>query len=263
MPPSQNYQQSEQPAPQQSGQPPEYTPRAPHYGFGTPADQRFHQNSSGHYEVVPPLPAGQNNDQSGHNPYDFIINPNSAPPKRDNLLGDKFIRNVALAFAGLAVLVIGAAVALSALTPKGSVPGMTSIAERQQELIRVATAATQQAGSSDAKNFVTNVEIDITSDQQQVLGYLSAHGAKLGSKTLGIDQNAQTDTQLANAATANNYDPTVAQALASELQTYEGLLKTTYGQTSNPDAEKLLKTTFNNADILLVQAQALEKESGS
>ncbi|HEY4161195.1 MAG TPA: hypothetical protein VGM08_03980 [Candidatus Saccharimonadales bacterium] len=262
MPPRQNYQPPGQPVPPQQPQR-SFTPQAPHYAFGTPAEQHFHQHPSGHYEVVPSLPAAQNNDQSGHNPYEFIINPNSAPAKGGRLLGDKFIRNVVLAVAGLAVLVIGAAVAISALTPKGSVQGMTSIAERQQELIRVSTAAMQQASSSDTKNFVTNLELDITSDQQQIVGYLGTHGTKLNSTELGLDQSAQTDTQLADAATANNYDSAVTQNLTGQLQTYETLLQTTYNQTSSTDAKKLLKTTFNNSDLLLKQAQALGQELGS
>jgi len=250
------------PQPQQRS----FTPQAPHYGFGTPAEQHFHQHPNGQYEVVPPLPAAQNNDQNGHNPYEFIINPNTAPAKSggllSGLLGDKFIRNAILAVAGLAVLVIGAAIAISALAPKGSVPGMTSIAERQQELIRVSTAAVQQAGSSDTKNFVTNLELDVTSDQQQILGYLGAHGTKINSKVLGLDQSAQTDTQLADAATANNYDSAVVQNLTGQLQTYKNLAQSTYNQTTNHDARTLLQHMLNHADLLLKQAQALGQELG-
>jgi hypothetical protein len=219
------------------------------------------QHESGHYEVVPPLPSAQNGGRSGHNPYDFIMNPNAVPNKSVGPLGGStFLMRIALLIGGLVVLFIIAGVLITKLSPKGSTPGMISIAERQQEIIRVSTAAAQQATSTDAKNFVANVELSVTSSQQQILSYLSLNGTKVNGKTLALDQSSATDTQLANAATANNYDSAVTQNLIAQLEEYESLLQNTYKQSTGQHAKTLLQNNFTGAELLLRQAKALSTE---
>jgi len=253
MPPQQH-----PPAPQGPQQP--VSPQAPHIGYGTPDSQHFQQHPSGHYEVLPTLPPGQNNGRTGHNPYDFIVNPNTSGVKLGFMNGGGFLKRIMLLVAGLVVVCIVIAIALSALTPKSSTPGIVSIAERQQEIIRVSTAAAQLTSSQDAQNFVANVQVSMTSSQQKVLAYLTAHGKKLSTSDLAIDHSSQTDTTLANAATANNYDSAVAQNLDEQLQTYESLLQTTYKQTTSPPVRAMLQADFNGAALLLKQATRLSAE---
>lgn len=218
------------------------------------------QAPSGQYEVVPPLPAANNTGHSGHNPYEFIVNPNT--PKRGRaLLGgsNSFLMRIGLLVGGAVVLMIIAAIVISALAPKGSTPGLTAIAQRQQEIIRVATAAATQATGQDTKNFIANTELSVTTSQQQVISYLGSHGTKLGTKQLALDQNAQADTLLTNAATANNYDSAVVQNLTGQLQTYKELLQTTFNQTSSKAAKQLVQNAFTSADKLLAQAKSLSQ----
>jgi hypothetical protein len=182
-----------------------------------------------------------------------------------NLLGSGSLgMRIGLLAGGAVVLMIVAAIVISALTPKGDTAGLTSIAQRQQEMVRVTTAALQQSqvDSQDAKNFVTNVELCAASDQQQLLAFMGTHGTKLSSKTLALDQSTATDTQLANAATANNFDSAITANLVQQLQAYESLLSTTYHQTSNTQTHTLLQSSYNNASLLIKQAKALQQELG-
>jgi hypothetical protein len=248
--------------PYRPGQPPQPAPggvshHTPHFGQAG----YFQQHQNGQYEVVPPLPTGGNDGHTGHNPYDFIMNPNTNTKRSGGFLsGDAFLMRIGLLVGGLVVLFVVAAVLISSLSPKGVTPGLASIAERQQEIIRVATAATQQTTSQDAKNFVSNVELSMTSSQQGVLSYLTARGTKLSSKVLALDQSSATDSQLATAATANNYDSAVTQNLTEQLQVYESLLQTTYKQSTGPNSKALLQTDYNGAVLLLQQAKTLSTE---
>jgi len=216
------------------------------------------QTANGQYAVVPP--PSVTGHPSGHNPYEFIVAPGVAPKHRLNLLGNSsspFLVRIGLIVGGAVMLMILAAIVISALAPKGSTPGLTAIAQRQQEIIRIAAAATTQATGQDTKNFVANTELTITSDQQKVITYLGSHGTKLDTKQLALDKNAQADTLLTKAATANNYDSAVTQNLTSQLQMYKELLQKTFNQTSSKAAKQLVQSAFAHSDKLLAQAKAI------
>lgn len=235
------------------------------YGSLPPSQERFQQHpETGQYQVIAPPQPAPNNGQSGHNPYQFIFEADQVRGgKRGGLMGDAFFKLIALIVGGVVILLVVAALVIDSLAPKGSLPGMIAIAQRQQEIVRVATTANQQATSADVRNFAQNVSLSVSSSQQQISGYATAHGAKLDTKTLALDKSAQTDSQLAAAATANNYDSAAAQDLVSQLQTYEKLLQTTYKQTDSKTARHLLQAAFSSSDLLLQQGQAVEKGFGN
>ncbi len=245
------------PPPQPPYHPPEYEintniPSARHSGS---AFSGTVQHPSGYYEVVPP-PATNNVAPSGHNPYEFIMNPNA--PKRKSLgSGNSLLTRIALLLGGLVVLMIVVAVLISAIGPKSSTPGLIAIAQRQQEIIRLTTNAKSQTTNQDTTNFITNSNVSTISSQQEVTAYLTAHGTKLNNKQLALDQNSQTDAFLSNATNANNYDNAITQTLTQQLVTYEGLLQTTFKQTSGKLAKQLLQNCYVSANKLLEQAKAL------
>jgi hypothetical protein len=247
------------PQPQRS-----FTPQAPHYGYNAnpQVPPQPQHNPTGQYEVLPPLPGVQNNGHTGHNPYEFIVNPNT-PKRRSSLFGgDAFLTRIALIAGGAVVLMIIAGVIISALGPKSITPSMLAIAQRQQEIIRISTDAYTKASSDDAKNFTTNVEASVTSSQQQTLTYLAGHGMKkVSPKVLALDQDAQADATLASAITAGTYDTAVVQNLTGQLQAYEQLLQTTFKQTTSKTTRQILQTDFTAANLLLEQAKALTSAS--
>jgi hypothetical protein len=229
-------------------------------GYQPPAPQ---QALNGQYAVMPPLPAGQNNGHSGHNPYEFIVNPNTPKHGGNALGGDNFLKKIGLLVGGLVVVLIIAAVVISHFAPKGSTPGLTAIAQRQQEIVRIATLAVTNTTGQDTKNLATNIELSVTSNQTQIVSYLASHGTKLKAKDLALDKSSQTDTLLTNATSAGTYDSVVAQTLASQLQTYESLLQTTYKQTTSKPAKQLIQSCYDSATKLLKQAKSLPANSNS
>jgi len=250
------------PSSQPSYHPPEYT--NPNVSPGQSGSNDFlapiQQHPSGQYEVVPPPTPGVA--PSGHNPYEFIMNPNT-PKKRSFGSGSGLLTRIAVLGGGLVVLVILIAIVISVLGPKSSVPALTAIAERQQEIIRIATAAKNQTTGQDTANLVATVSASVSSSQQQVVTYLATRGTKLSPKVLVLDKNPQTDTLLTSAANANNYDTAVAQVLAQQLITYEGLLQTTFKQTSSTSTKQLLQDCYTSTNKLLQQAKSLPANSNS
>jgi hypothetical protein len=215
------------------------------------------QAPNGQYAVVPPLPIGQNNGHTGHNPYEFIVNPNT-PQKHGGLTGVSFGKQLAVLVGGAIVLLVVAAMVLSALKPKGIGPDMVAIAQRQEEIVRIATAAAQQASSQDTKNFVITTQLSLSSQQQQVIGYLTTNSIKTNAKLLGIDHTKQTDTLLADAANAGTYDSVVVTTLNDQLKTYEGQLQTTYKKATGKTSKKILQNSYTAAVSLQKQAASLQ-----
>ncbi|HSX31215.1 MAG TPA: hypothetical protein VLE99_04825 [Candidatus Saccharimonadales bacterium] len=228
-------------------------------------DSAPQQGANGQYEVLPAPTAAPNNGHTGHNPYEFIVNP-ATPPKRPfsfSLGGGSLVKRLAVIVGGVALLVIVGSIVLSTVLPKGNAAGLIAIAQRQQEIVRIAADATGQAGQQDTLNFVTNTQVSITSSQQQMLSYLTTHGVKISSQLLAADQDSQTDAQLDNAASANNYDAAVAQNLTAQLQAYEILLQNTYKSSSNKQTKDLLQTCYDSAAKLVEQAKGLSVAAAS
>lgn len=232
-------------------------PQNPYAQPQTGVNSAPQQAPNGQYEVLPPLPTANNTGHSGHNPYEFIVNPNSGHNAGGNKLKQSFLLQIAVLLGGLVVIMIIIAVVLSALGPKSSTPGLTAIAQRQQEIARVANEAAAKASGQDTQNFTNNVAVSVASSQQQVLGYLSAHGTKLKSKQLALDASNQTDATLASANSASNYDGVAVQTLSDQLKTYESMLQTSYKQTSNAKLKAVLQGCYNSAAKLLAQASAI------
>jgi len=208
-------------------------------------------------QPVPPPQILPNTGHSGHNPYEFIVA--GKQTKRSSFLGGgSFFGKIALILGSAIVLIVVIVLISSALSPKGINPKLTDIAEQQQEIVRVAEAASQQAVGQDTKNFVTNVTFSVSSGQQQILGYLEKHGTKVSAKTLALKQDSQTDTLLTNAATAGNFDSAATQKLASSLQTYISSLKDAYNQTSSADLKQILQSDYASAQVLATQAKSLQ-----
>jgi hypothetical protein len=166
--------------------------------------------------------------------------------------GNKFWLQIGAVVGGAIVLMIVAAVVLNALVPnKSSVAELTTIAEEQQELIRVATLGANQATGQDTKNFATTVQLGITSSQNDVLSYLASHGHKLTTKQLTLKRDAATDQLLTAATATSTFDTALSHNLIDQLHTYQTSLQNTYKTAGNAAAKTLLQKNYSAATLLL------------
>lgn len=166
-----------------------------------------------------------------------------------------FGKQIAIFTGGAILVIIIMAVVFSMLAPKSSTPGLLAVAQRQQEILRIASDASRKVNDHTLNNFIVNTNLAVSTNQAELLSYLSAHTKlKPNPKTLGLDHSSKTDQLLAAATSAGTYNITVTQTLKSELTTYQTLLQTTYNQTTSKSAKALLKQDFNDATVLLEQA---------
>ncbi len=196
--------------------------------------------------------------QPGQSPYDFLLNPASVPKSKlvskVPLPRDPFLRRVVIVLGGGIGLIIVIALLAGVIFSGGSGSSLTTLAQEQNELIRIATAAANQATVQTTKNLAVNTQTILTTNQQQLLAYAKKHGQSIGTKQLGLTKSSATDTQLANALAASNYDTVFIQITQAQLTTYSKLLKQTFSSTSNATGKQLLRADYAAAGALTTQA---------
>ncbi len=213
------------------------------------------QQQNGQYPSTPPVhPPAPQPGTPGHDPYDFILNPQrpAKPPVRLLPTGNSTLQRVAIAGGGLVVLIILFAIVASILgnSGKSGTTGITTVAQEQTELARIATDGVLNATSPTAQNLASTVQVTMTSAQAQTVAYLTSTGHKLSTKTLALKQSATTDTTLQNAKAASTYDAAFTTIIQSELTSYETSLRTAFVAKPGPKGQALLQSQFNAAKLL-------------
>jgi len=188
--------------------------------------------------------------------YDFILNPEN-PVKKPLLIptGNSMLSRLAIGVGGLVVLVILVVVIAGLLggSSGGNLAALTTVAQDQTELTRVANLSTSQTPSQDVANVAINTSLSVSSAKQQLLTYLADNGHNLGVKDLNLKRDTRTDTQLQTAAAASNFDSTFISVLQTQLDAYQRDLKLAYGSTTGPKGKALLSSQYDAAELLLKQ----------
>lgn len=244
--PDQQNQNGQQPMPPT----PQPLPTQPTYSGNVGTSQQTYDS------LPPPSTTGR---PGGHNPYEFIVSPNTPNNAKGPGSNKKFFMLIGFIVGGMALLMGAAVVILNLTAPKGSTQGLQQIAQRQQEIIRLSKDTPASVGRADTKNFVTTVYFTMVSSQKTMLSTLGKQGVKMNTKDLALNKDPQTDTLLSNAAAAGTYDTTLAQTLTDQLKTYEGLLKSTYNDTTSKTTKAVLQSAYTDADALVKQGQALSQ----
>lgn len=197
------------------------------------------------YQVPPPQQPAPN--------YDFILSP-AAPPKRRPLGGGSMLSRLLLVGGILVVLMIVFVVIKNLASGPSNYPVLLTVAQDQQELIHLSTAAGQQQTlATAAKNFATTAQFGLTSQQAQFTDYLKKNGHHVPAKTLNLKISKTTDDQLAAAASAGTYGQTFKEVMQSQLTTYSQDLKRAYAQTTGRKGRQLLSNDYDAAQLLLQQ----------
>jgi len=190
-------------------------------------------------------------------PYDFIT-ANEKPTPQFSLPGGSSLLSRALIFGGGLVGLIILAIIFKSLLGGGSKPtALVSVAQDQQELIHLATAAGLQQGiTTTDQNFAATTQLAISSAQSTLITYLATNGQKVAPKVLSLKVSAALDTQLQNAAAATTYDQTFQQIMKNQLTVYSSDMQQAFQQTKGPKGRALLNSNFNQAKLLLLQLNA-------
>lgn len=206
--------------------------------------------------MEPQQPGPQNTLQPPEqNPYDFIINPPNPPKaKLFGLGGGSFGMTIALIVGGaLLLMVILAIVATLFGSNKTSTSDFISLAQTQQEVIRVANRGTADATQQSTKNLAVSAEYAVRSQQQQVKAYLAKRSKAPNEKELVLKQNAQTDLQFKTAKSTSTFDLVFSQVMQNELDNYARMLKQFFNTAKNPEEREMLGSYYEQTQLLISQ----------
>jgi hypothetical protein len=222
-----------------------------------PSEPPSAQNQSPGSPVAPLYPSSPAAaPESQPDAYGFITNPEQ-PVKQGGIKlpgGNSLAMRGLFISGGLFVLLIAFIVIKGLISGGGNLPLFVSAAQDQQELIHLATNATQQQGlTTNDQNFAATAQLSLTSAQAAIIKYLAANGTKVDLKLLSNKVSASTDAQLTTAAAATTYDQTFQEIVQAKLTTYISDLQQAYQQTTGKNGRAVLSNNYTQAQLLLTQ----------
>lgn len=194
--------------------------------------------------------------QSGHDPYAFITEHGKAA-KRGILPtgGSKQSRLFVVIGIVVGLIIVGVIVgAVISNIGSGQKADWLSLAQKQQELIRISEVGGTKAQSRDAKNLAATTKLSLLSSQPTVNSLAKKNGANVSPKSLAAGKNAKTDADLKTAEQTNQFDKTFQETLRTELNSYQALLKKLYDSSRSKTTKAGLSTAYTNAGVLVTQA---------
>jgi hypothetical protein len=206
---------------------------------------------------MPPQNQQNQNVPNNQGQYDFFMAPGQAA--RPKLSGPTSMKSrIIIVVSGLVLLVIIASVISAVLNsgPKAT-DLQTSVAQDQQEIIRLTTAGINTASSAQTKNFAITTQFTITSEQQQLVAYLAQGKVKVGPKQLALKQSSKADQELATALAAGVYDQSFTEVMTADFTTYVNDLNTAFKKTKGPNGRKLIQQDYTSAQVLIKQLKNL------
>lgn len=190
---------------------------------------------------------------NNNNRYDFIINGGQKKSLLPSLKGsDSFTKKLIFIIGGAVILIIVMWIVGSLLGGGGSSAGLAKIVQQEEEIARVA-AEGSKANRSDIKSSAVNIQLTMDSQQREWQLFLAERGSQVGEKELVLLKNPATDQQLTTAHSNNAFDKTFVDVMRTFLNDYSNTLQTTFTSSSNEAERALLKTHFDQTQLLIEQ----------
>lgn len=163
-------------------------------------------------------------------------------------------QRILVVLGGISILIILFIIFMNLISGgNGDTTTLTSIAQQQNEISRVASIGIQSGTSQSTKNFAVSAQLGLATDEQELVNYVAKHGKKLSPKALGATENPKTDAALTAASAASNFDETFSSVMDSELKSYSQSLKQAFTKTKSASERQLLRDEYSNAQLLLQQ----------
>lgn len=199
---------------------------------------------------TPPSPNSNPPGQFDASQFDFIMNPGQKN-KKSLLPGGPQQRTIL--FVGIiAIVVIGLVLIILSIFSR-SAPGtdqFVKLAQEQNEIIRVSTAANRKVGGDQAKKLAAVTSSTITTDQKATVDYLAKQKKKVNSKTLALTASKETDADLSAAERNGRYDEVFTKIIIEQLTRYISDLKSAYNNVGK-NGKAVLDQSYKNATLIL------------
>jgi hypothetical protein len=184
--------------------------------------------------------------------YEFMAN--SPSPKKSMGVPNSPLIRVAVVLVGLLVLIVLFSIVKGILSGGSNRPQLLSVAQDQQEIIHIVTAAQMEKSLSVTnRNTAITAQLGVTSGQSQLIQYMSKAGFKVKPKELSLKLSALTDKKLATASINSAYDSTFQSVMETELATYQQDIQAAYGKTKGKYGQTILKNQYDGSKLLLEQ----------
>jgi len=232
--------------PQQYGQPPMpvYTP---------PANPRGNQNQPNDLPPPPPAPT---------TPYDFFmdqpkphgssnpLSPNGVRYGNSALGGGNGNSRFPLIIAG-AVAAILVVVGLIFFLPKDTTsPQWFALAQKQQEVIRLCTLGSK-AKYQTTRNFAITCQAGVTTNQKNLLSYMSKANMGYNSKSIGLLADSKLDARLKTAQSSSTYDTVFREIIQQQLNSYDRAITAQLAATTGANGRETLTKSQQSAELLI------------
>ncbi len=199
------------------------------------------------------------------NPYEFILSPEKPPKKPFSPLGgSSFAMKLGLLLGGAVLLMIIIAVGASLLSGGGSgnsAATRLSLAQTQQELIRISAQGTTDARQQTTRDLAVTAQYTLISEQQKTLGLLTTGGKKPPKdKELNLKQDATVDQQFTSAKATSSFDRTFATVMQKKLTEYADTVKQMQATTKSQIEKDLLTNYYQDAQLLISQIPYTQKQ---
>lgn len=191
-------------------------------------------------------------DQSNPQPDYSFLEENEKPGYFDFFTkADKKTRIKMAAISGGLLLLL--AVILGAIifsNDEGLQTSLTRVAQRQNEVIRIAEIGEDKARSQEVLNASIVIKASLKSSQNQVSAVLASEGGSPSRAILRQLENEQTTRELNAAEQANQFDEVYLEIMQSQLLSYMASLEAAYAHTSGNNRE-LIDDLYREAGLLL------------
>ena len=185
------------------------------------------------------------------NPYDFIY---GTPAKKKSLAPGGMKGRIIVVAVILVVLIILFVVVMSFLGSAGKARTQkyTELAQRQTEIIRLATIGEQKSTSLETKSLAITTRLSVSSSQSEMSAVIEKNGvsAKALSKQLTASKNSKSDEALAEAERNNRFDETFTQLITTEINNYKIQLNSAASGATKSDTAVLQKA-FSQANTII------------
>jgi hypothetical protein len=194
--------------------------------------------------------------------YDFIVNPEKPAAPKMQLPGlpstNSMILRLVYVGGGLLILLILFVIVKGLIVGKPKLDSFVSIAQDQQELIHLATNAsntTNNGLSTGNQNVAATVSLVLSSNQTQITKYLSSNHFKTSPKELALRQNSSLDTQLTDSQASGTYNQVFQTTIVSQLASYTYDLRKAYS-SAGPKGKDILTSQYKQAALLYTDASS-------
>lgn len=192
---------------------------------------------------------------ANNDPYNFIMQPDTKKKNGLKLGGGNLPVTIGIIVGGAAILMIFVILIANLIGGSGSSSksNLISLAQTQNEIVRVSGKAESAAKIRAVRNLAVTIDMSLTSQQQQVIGVLTKNGVKLDKQDLQLKQNGQTDQRLTSASSTNTFDKEYAKIMQEALGNYVTSLRQINTTSKSNTERQLTKEYITQTELLIAQ----------